>query len=40
MVDIFYFTVCFVSLCFCLLMIGWNVGYTEAKRKYRRKERV
>ena len=36
MVDKFYFMVCLLWLCFICLWGGWQMGYENAKNKYRK----
>lgn len=36
MVDKFYFIVAMLMMCFSCAFIGWDIGYRDAKKKYRR----
>lgn len=36
MIDKFYFTMCLIGLIFSTVFLGYNIGFEEAKRKYKK----
>ena len=36
MVEKIYFVITLLLLCFACMYIGWEIGYADAKQKYRK----